>query len=174
MTKILIFGGTGRTGIYVVRSTVTNNDEVILFVRSPDKVESDVRDKVQIIQGDFLDLAAIKNCVQTTQPDAIIFTTSVVRYGRIQSLNATTVPAIVDELKSEGRLGSVRLIYLSGAATLAKGESLGILGYFSPLIGYLIGASGSIADNNETVKYLESYLEKDSEINFTVVRMVCR
>lgn len=57
--KIVVFGATGRTGSEIVRRALADGNEVIAFVRSPEKFET--QEKLTIIKGDVRDAEAVKN-----------------------------------------------------------------------------------------------------------------
>lgn len=60
--KIAVFGGTGRTGIYVVRQALAQGYEVAALVRTPGKLA--LRDNnLRIIQGQLVDESAVRQTI---------------------------------------------------------------------------------------------------------------
>lgn len=61
--KIAIFGGTGRTGIHVVKKALGEGYEVSVLARTPEKMTiSD--NKLTVIQGDVTDSAAVARTIE--------------------------------------------------------------------------------------------------------------
>lgn len=56
--KVLVLGGTGATGRFVVRQLLSKGYEVVVIVRSPDKIRSllDSVERLEIIEGDILSM----------------------------------------------------------------------------------------------------------------------
>ena len=60
--KVIIFGATGKTGQHTWRQALEQGHEVTVFVRSPQKIESDDA-KLRIVQGDVFDADAVADAV---------------------------------------------------------------------------------------------------------------
>jgi putative NADH-flavin reductase len=59
--KIAVFGGTGRTGRYVVEQALAAGHEVVALARTPGKLQSHAG--LTVIQGDVQDLAAVEKTI---------------------------------------------------------------------------------------------------------------
>ena len=57
MPAIMVTGGLGVIGCWVVRKLVDQGKEVVTYDNSPDtKLINDIKDKVECVVGDILDL----------------------------------------------------------------------------------------------------------------------
>jgi len=55
MTKLIVFGGTGKSGIAVIREALQQKDiEVSVYARRPERIPQDIVKRVNVIQGDVL------------------------------------------------------------------------------------------------------------------------
>ncbi|XP_011052260.1 PREDICTED: flavin reductase (NADPH) [Acromyrmex echinatior] len=82
--RIVLFGGTGNTGLCSLRTAVENGLEVRAFVRDKDKVPEDLRNKVELIEGDVTNAKEVANAV--ADRDAVV-----VILGTRTDLRRTTV-----------------------------------------------------------------------------------
>jgi putative NADH-flavin reductase len=69
--KIAFFGGSGRTGIHVVRQALAKGHKVVALVRSPEKLNIE-DDNLIVIQGQVIDETAVRQTVIGT--DVVIST----------------------------------------------------------------------------------------------------
>ncbi|MCX7987987.1 MAG: NAD-dependent epimerase/dehydratase family protein [Thermodesulfovibrio sp.] len=73
MEKILITGGTGFVGRYVVREALKKGYEVHLIVRNPDKARKIFSDKVSFhLLEDFSEKEKLLKIINTVNPDYVI------------------------------------------------------------------------------------------------------
>ncbi|KYN03097.1 PREDICTED: flavin reductase (NADPH) [Cyphomyrmex costatus] len=82
--RIVIFGGTGNTGLCSLRTAVENGLEVRAFVRDKNKVPEDLRSKVELIVGDVINAKEVSNAIAGR--DAVV-----VVLGTRTDLSPTTV-----------------------------------------------------------------------------------
>ncbi|XP_059471423.1 flavin reductase (NADPH) [Neocloeon triangulifer] len=68
--NVVIFGATGYTGLKTVQAAINEGLTVRAFVRDPEKVPADLRDKVESFKGDVLKLDDVRKAVQGE--DAVI------------------------------------------------------------------------------------------------------
>lgn len=105
--KIAIFGGTGRTGIHVVRQALAEGYEVAALARTPAKMT--VQDeKLTVIPGDVTDKTAVAQTIAGC--DAVISAIAP---------NLAGVKNIIAAMKEEG---VHRLIITSGAGVKRAGD----------------------------------------------------
>ena len=124
---ILLFGVTGMTGKHVLAhaaSLPAEQARVVCFVRSPGNIdgaaakEAIQNGRVELVQGDCADVAAVTSCITACRPDAIVLTTNVGFSNDLnKQVNKTLLPVVVDALVATGRLADCRIIYLSGAGS---------------------------------------------------------
>ncbi|KAK9891302.1 hypothetical protein WA026_013609 [Henosepilachna vigintioctopunctata] len=64
MEKIVIFGSTGMTGLCAVEAAVNKGLNVRAFVRDPSKLPDNLRNSVEVVQGDVLNYNDVLNAVK--------------------------------------------------------------------------------------------------------------
>ncbi|RZC37520.1 flavin reductase (NADPH), partial [Asbolus verrucosus] len=84
MEKVVIFGSTGMTGLCAVEAAVKKGLNVRAFVRDPSKVPNQLKNSVEVVQGDVLNYNEVFNAVKDV--DAVV-----VVLGTRNDLKATTV-----------------------------------------------------------------------------------
>ncbi|MCL4872247.1 MAG: NAD(P)H-binding protein [Anaerolineae bacterium] len=107
MMKIAVFGGTGRTGLHVMRRALAEGHEVVVLARTPAKMT--IQDKnLTVIVGDVTDRTAVTQTIASA--DAVI---------SALSPNLTGVQNIIAAMQErEAR----RLIVTSGAGVKRAGD----------------------------------------------------
>jgi hypothetical protein len=156
------------TGKHVLESAMQLGEraKVAVFVRNADKVPAQFRDKVEIVKGDVTDVNAVKACVISLKPDAIIVTTTVGKTNNLVALNQLVVPELVNALSEDGRLNACKIIYLSGAfSPNPPDESYGC--FFSCLMN-CFNLKGQVYDNSAVMRYL---FTSSADLSYTVVKM---
>jgi uncharacterized protein YbjT (DUF2867 family) len=61
--RLVVFGGTGGTGIFVVREALASGHEVTVVARTPSKV-TESHPKLEVVTGDVTDGASIVSAVK--------------------------------------------------------------------------------------------------------------
>ena len=61
--NIAVFGATGKTGLEIVKQSLTKGDAITAFVRDPSKLEL-VHDNLKVIQGDIFEVASVSQAIQ--------------------------------------------------------------------------------------------------------------
>ncbi|XP_065352731.1 flavin reductase (NADPH) [Cloeon dipterum] len=82
--NVVIFGATGYTGLNVVKEAIKQGLNVRTFVRDPEKLPEDIKNKVEPFKGDVLNLDQVRNAVKGE--DAVI-----VALGTRNNVAATTM-----------------------------------------------------------------------------------
>lgn len=67
--NIAVFGATGKTGLEIVKQSLSKGDVVTAFVRDPLKLELE-HENLKVIQGDIFDVASVSQAIQGQ--DAVI------------------------------------------------------------------------------------------------------
>lgn len=74
--KALIIGASGNLGLRLTSSLLAHNHEVVVYVRSPDKLRkllpSSILDRIELIEGDATDSSSIKAAVLNSRCDAVV------------------------------------------------------------------------------------------------------
>lgn len=95
MTKVLVTGATGNVGSRVVQELRVRGESVRAFVRDVDKAAAMLGDGVEIMVGDFSDVASVRRameCVEgvflacSNQPRQVEFETGVIDAARAASV----------------------------------------------------------------------------------------
>ena len=152
--KVIIFGATGKTGQHTWRLALGQGHEVTVFVRSPQKIESDDAN-LHIVQGDVFDAESVANAV--ANHDAAI-----VCLGSTNLRDKTTLTVgtknIVDGMT---RHNVGRLVIVSAAGV---GESWAQIGWL-PRILFKTMLRNLFADH-----HAQEALVKESPLDWTIVR----
>lgn len=80
MIKVLLLGGTGKLGKYVLKELLATNFEIGVFVRNPDQTDFEKGDYVNLFQGDITDKHSLDAPVQWA--DIIVNCSGFVSYRR--------------------------------------------------------------------------------------------
>ncbi len=156
--NLLIFGATGEIGEAVLKAAVTAGHDVTAFVRSSDKL-GDVRDRVQVIQGDLTDAAAVASAMAGR--DAVISAIGSSPDKAQLDAPATAVRLI---LAAMGSAGVRRFVGLAGGAVNVPGE-------WKPLSGRISSALVRLlARNVVEAKQREFEVVSRSDFDWTMVR----
>nr|XP_039273900.1 flavin reductase (NADPH)-like isoform X1 [Styela clava] len=62
--SVIIFGGTGHSGKYILKRAVAEGHQVTAFVRTPSKVPEKIKKNIQIVQGDVLNSEQVGNAIK--------------------------------------------------------------------------------------------------------------
>lgn len=115
MTRIALFGGTGRTGRRVLRRALRMGHTVRALVRDPAKLELE-HERLTVVQGDVLDPAAVAQTLEGTEVVLSLF--GQVK-GSSRTLQADGTRIITEAM---ARLGIDRIVTLSGGGLRAVGK----------------------------------------------------
>jgi uncharacterized protein YbjT (DUF2867 family) len=106
--KIAVFGGTGRTGILVVKAALAQGDEVVVLARTPEKMT--IQDeKLTVVQGDVEDKTAVAQTIAGA--DAVI------------SALAPHLVGVQNIIATMQETGVRRLLVTSGAGVKRAGDT---------------------------------------------------
>lgn len=106
--KIAVFGGTGRTGIHVVKSALAQGYDVTVLARTPEKMTM-TDEKLTVVQGDVRDKTAVAQTIAGC--DAVISALAPHFVG------VQNIIAVMQEQ------GVRRLIVTSGAGVKREGDT---------------------------------------------------
>jgi nucleoside-diphosphate-sugar epimerase len=115
MSLILVTGGTGFIGRYVLRRLARERGDVRVraLVRDPRRIDPSIRESVEIVQGDLLDRAALRSSVAGA--DTVLHLAALARAwapdaGAFHAVNAGAVAALLEEA---ARAGVQRFVHVS-------------------------------------------------------------
>src|SRR5690348_1582394 len=120
---VLVTGGTGFLGSYILKKLVENNIEVIAIRRSaklPFYIPSEILKKVNWIEGDILDVSLIKEAMKAA--DQVIHTAAIVSFSsqdrsRMYKVNIEGTENVVNAAL-ESNIS--RLVHVSSVAALGR------------------------------------------------------
>ncbi len=118
--KVLVTGGTGFLGEYLVRELLSHHYEVILLVRNPETNPFCNHQNVVSLEGDILDIMALELAVQ--EADYVIHAAAMVSfqassYAKMNQINVEGTANLVN-VCLEG--GVKKLIFISSIAALGR------------------------------------------------------
>ena len=152
--KLIVFGATGNVGLEVVKQALEKGYEVTAFVRDPSKLAVE-DEKLQIITGDVLDLAAVTSAVQGQEAVICSLGSSSLGKTSIRVDGTATIIKAMNENKVQ------RLIVVSAMGT---GDSWSSLSSSSKMI-YKTMLRHARADHEKQETEV-----KDSGLQWTIVR----
>lgn len=108
--KVLLTGSTGYIGRRLKQKLLNDNDiSLKLFVRNKNSVSEDVKDKVEIVQGDTFDLKALEEAL--TDVDTAYYLIHSLNKDDYKNLDKISAQNFVD---TAAKCGVKRIIYLGG------------------------------------------------------------
>jgi len=158
--KVAVLGSTGFVGTLLIQKALKAGHQVRALARSPEKL-GDLKDKVEIVQGDMFDPAVLQTLVQGV--DAVISVAGPPRKVRHDSeKHAVSTRLLTDAMKAAK---VDRLVAITGAAAKVPGQKLG----FKQSLLRLLLANVVVPDVIKT-KDIELKIIAESGLNWTVLR----
>ncbi|NHJ05512.1 MAG: NAD-dependent epimerase/dehydratase family protein [Candidatus Heimdallarchaeota archaeon] len=109
--NVLVFGGTGNYGKYIVRSLVENKIPVKVFTRDRVRARSMLGNKPEFFEGNVLIREDVKESMKNTK--AIIISLSALHPKLIRKLKAIELDAVMTILDEAKEASIQRIIYIS-------------------------------------------------------------
>lgn len=118
--KIVIFGGTGRTGSEIIKNALKNGHEVKAFVRTPEKCEA--HERLTLIQGDVRNADEVKQVIEGA--DAVV---SALGTDKTTTLTEA-IPVMIDGMNEHGvkrivTIGTAGILQSRNEPTLMRYQS---------------------------------------------------
>ena len=113
---ILILGGTGNLGSFLVPAALSSNYRVVLYVRNPSKIDPALKPQLTVIQGDLNDIPSLRSAIISSRPEVIIDSSSQLPGGKPAN-NADRGPIlrmIVKTLEDEKRFNDCLFLLVGG------------------------------------------------------------
>lgn len=114
---VAVFGATGQLGRQCVRQALAADHSVTVLARTPAKLNDDLRRRVDIVEGDALDEADVRQTLEGA--DAVLFALGVDK-GSPEDLCTDATRLILDAMPE---LGVGRFIWCGGASTFVPGDT---------------------------------------------------
>lgn len=126
--KILVTGGTGFLGSYILKALIEKGYQVRALCRSnkrPSYIPAAILDKVEWVEGDVLDVVSLDDAMKDIE--AVIHAAAIVSFQRsdrqlMQSVNVEGTANVVN-LALENNV--TRLVHVSSVAALGRSEQGG-------------------------------------------------
>lgn len=161
--KLLLLGGTGRTGRLILQKALDDNHEITVVVRDPSKIKST---NAKVIQGTPYDIdtmkSAIKNC------EAVICTLNISRtsdypWAKLKSPKDLISKSIKNTLTAMKENNVKRIITLSA---LGAGDSKKKMPF---IFNFLVSVTNLKYAYNEHTRQEEILAQSDTD--WTVIRL---
>ncbi len=157
--KTIIFGATGRTGIPLIKQALESEHEITAFVRNPDKLPDDLRERVHIVQGDILNSEDVDRAIQGQE--AVI---SVIGQSKEspEDLQTRATEYIVSAMQAHD---VNRIVSLTGAGVRIEKDTPKLFDKFMKVLLNIFA--------KKVLKDAEGHVEilKSSDLKWTVVRV---
>jgi len=152
--KLIVFGATGKTGIEIVKQGLADQHQVTAFVRTPSKMSFE-HDSLRLVEGDVLDLTAVKHAIQGHEAVICSLGTSDLGKTMVRSAGTANIIKAMQEAQIK------RLIVISA---MGVGESWSTLSFVNKLF-FATLLRNTRMDHEEQEK-----LVKQSDLDWTIVR----
>ena len=152
--KLVVFGATGKTGLEIVKQSLTQGHEVTAFVRDPSKMALEHSD-LKIMTGDIFEFTTVMQAVQGQ--DAVICALGTSELGKT-TVRSTGTANIVKAMK-ENHIDRLVVVTAMGV-----GESWSTLSFINKLF------FATLLRNTRQDHELQEVVVKESELNWTIIR----
>src|SRR5882724_1044651 len=124
--RVLVTGGTGFLGAYIINELVNNGYEVKAIRRSnklPFFIPVDVLNKVEWIQGDILDITGLEQAMEGM--DTVIHSAAKVSTdpGERKEMYKTNIDGTINVVNAALEKKIKKLVYISSVAVLGRTEN---------------------------------------------------
>jgi putative NADH-flavin reductase len=119
--KLAIFGATGALGRHCTEQSLAAGHAVVVLARTPSKLEPELRERVEIVEGDGLDADAVARTL-AGGVEAVLFAIGVDR-GSPEGLCAEVTRHIIAGMREPD--GPRRLVWCGGGSTLMPADQIG-------------------------------------------------
>ena len=157
INKIAIIGANGKAGKYLVTQALQEGYFVRILTRNPQKFKISHK-LLEVVQGDARDISAIRQLLPGC--NAVI---NAVGQPKKESYIFSTVTNHILEVMEEYRIK--RYILISGGSMDVQGDVKSILNKIGAML-FRLFLSDMMKD-----KYKELQLVRDSDVNWTIVRL---
>jgi putative NADH-flavin reductase len=117
--RITIFGATGSLGRECLAQCLEAGHDVTLLVRTVEKLEAGLRERVRVVEGDGLDAAAVAAAVPAGT-DAVLFAIGIDRHSP-ENLCTDVTRHILAAMRASGVR---RFVWCGGGSTLVEGDRI--------------------------------------------------
>lgn len=153
--KIAIFGGTGKTGLAVIKQAVDHGHEVTVMVRTPEKLPT-LSKPITVIKGDFSQIDQVHATIKGQ--DAVICTLGSRELYKNTGFRTMGTRTIVQSMQAQG---VKRFVVMS---SMGIGESWNHIPLFTKAL-FKIFMPAARADHEE-----QEQLVKASQLEWTIIR----
>ncbi|HEY1252150.1 MAG TPA: complex I NDUFA9 subunit family protein [Thermoanaerobaculia bacterium] len=121
--KILVTGGTGFVGTYVVNRLLQDGHAVAVLARDPDKTRNRYSRPVETAVGDVLHPASLARALQGAGPDAIVHLVGIIHEEGAQTFDRVHREAVVNVLAAAHAAGVRRYLHMSAMGSSPESPS---------------------------------------------------
>lgn len=122
--RILVTGGTGFLGAWIIRALVRKGYQVRAIRRAtselPDFIDSSILQKVEWVEGDILDITSLQEAMSGI--DAVIHSAAIVSFlaAEREAMYATNINGTANVVNLCLELSVKRFVYISSVAALGR------------------------------------------------------
>jgi len=157
ISNILVTGGTGFVGAYIIQELVRQGFSVRAIKRSsaqlPQFIEPAILDKVEWVEGDILDVIALEDAMQGI--DAVIHSAAIVSFSKKDRSNMyhVNIEGTKNVVNTALETGVRKLIYISSVAAIGR-----------KLTGGTVNEKAQWEDSNANTHYAISKFKAELEV----------
>ncbi len=152
--KVLVTGGTGFLGEYIVRELLSHQYEVFLLVRSLSKCVFLNHPGVTVIEGDILDVVVLDEIIQ--EVDYVIHAAAMVSFSPSEAEEMTRINVKGTENVVNLCLESniKKLIFVSSIAALGRTENQGVISEITKWMPYALNSKYAVSKRKAELEVL--------------------
>ncbi len=115
--KILVTGGTGFVGTYVVNRLVQEGHAVAVLARRPERTQNRYNRPLETVAGDVLDPASLEAALQGAGRDALVHLVGIIHEDGAQTFDRMHREAVENVLAAAHKAGLRRFLHMSAMGT---------------------------------------------------------
>jgi len=157
ISNILVTGGTGFVGAYIIKELVQQGFSVRAIKRSaaqlPEFIEPAIFDKVEWVEGDILDVIALEDAMQGI--DAVIHSAAIVSFSKKERSNMyhVNIEGTKNVVNTALENNVPRIVYISSVAAIGR-----------KLTGGTVNEKAQWEDSNANTHYAISKFKAELEV----------
>ncbi|THH20086.1 hypothetical protein EW146_g1209 [Bondarzewia mesenterica] len=164
MPRVLVLGGTGPSGIILIRELLSHSYTVVVYARTPSKLPADIssHEDVTIIKGELSDADSLSKALEGVE--AVLSALGPTSSHPRDTPLARGYKLITDLMLKRG---ITRIIVLGTASTADEHDKFSLIFWFMVLIVRLFANNAY----KEIVAIGKAFRESPKELRWTIVRV---
>ncbi|MBX7241457.1 MAG: NAD-dependent epimerase/dehydratase family protein [Bacteroidia bacterium] len=152
--KVLVTGGTGFLGEYIVRELLSFHYEVVLLVRNPSKCVFRDSPGVTIVEGDILDIVVLDEVIN--EVEWVIHAAAMVSFSPsdVEEMNRININGTENIVNLCLEAEVKKLVFVSSIAALGRTENQGMISENTRWVPYALNSKYAISKRKAELEVL--------------------